>query len=560
MGKLYILMVNYSNLKVLSNNPYNFLVDFADCTLPRILTQVCRDPNSQSYGCADRNWWHYKIRDFPSIILQQVGATLWAARDHKVFLEQHAFVHDIAVAACLFWNKRAIKFHAFEEYYPWEEGYPPLAFSTLSIARLVGENVVDVEEVKDGLKIATQQLSSRFEEKAGNQQVAGFAALSWIRKILPGEVSDELWESMLVKTLKLQDSEGWYQEYGGPDLGYLSVTIDCLWDAYDASNDERLLASAVKAFEFVEKMISVSSGKGIGMHNSRNTDYIVPYGISRLVVACGNPDINLRAKQLLQNIFFINNKSDHFLFAVDDRYLCHYVGLSVMRSIQCLATVDMGSIVTGNVSREKVEKTYLPSCGYISTTSNDERIAVLISVKKGGNLTAYSQVRTVSDFGWIVFSGSKQLVSHWWSDEWVYDTGGCDKSESCWVISGHFVEHNEMESTPFRHFVLRFGSLFLGRRLIPILKSILILKKRKSEIGFRRKILVNNNVITIYDHILGVSSNSKIIRAPRSSKRHVASADGFHYEDLSMGHGENIEEVRENRSNSIMIKTSYSFP
>ncbi len=48
--------------------------------MPRILTQLDRDPTSSTYGCADRNWWHYKIRDFPSIILQQAGYAVWLAR------------------------------------------------------------------------------------------------------------------------------------------------------------------------------------------------------------------------------------------------------------------------------------------------------------------------------------------------------------------------------------------------------------------------------------------------------------------------------------------------
>lgn len=47
--------------------------------LPRILTQFCRDPNNKAFGCVDRNWWHYKIRDFPSIILQQAALTIHIA-------------------------------------------------------------------------------------------------------------------------------------------------------------------------------------------------------------------------------------------------------------------------------------------------------------------------------------------------------------------------------------------------------------------------------------------------------------------------------------------------
>ena len=49
--------------------------------LPRILTQICRDPNSSSFGCFDRNWWHYKIRDFPSVILQQAGLSIHVAKN-----------------------------------------------------------------------------------------------------------------------------------------------------------------------------------------------------------------------------------------------------------------------------------------------------------------------------------------------------------------------------------------------------------------------------------------------------------------------------------------------
>ena len=39
--------------------------------VPRILSQLDRDPDSPTFGCFDRNYWHYKMRDFSSIVLQQ---------------------------------------------------------------------------------------------------------------------------------------------------------------------------------------------------------------------------------------------------------------------------------------------------------------------------------------------------------------------------------------------------------------------------------------------------------------------------------------------------------
>ena len=294
----------------------NALTKVADREMPRILSQFCRDENSPFFGCADRNWWHYKMRDFPSIILQQAGATLYSAQRLKSFKDHKEELLKLTRASCIFWNERAVKFRSFEEYYPWEEGYPPLAFSTLSVARLVSEGLISVDRVTPGLKVAATQLLGRFEMQAANQQVAGLAALCWINRIEPSYVSREEIDALIDKTLNLQNDEGWFEEYGGPDLGYLSVTIDCLWDAYDALADIRLINSAEKALFFLDHMVNNSNGKGIGMHNSRNTDYIVPYGISRFIVASERPNLNLRAKKLFQRIFVINNQSAHFFAAL----------------------------------------------------------------------------------------------------------------------------------------------------------------------------------------------------------------------------------------------------
>jgi hypothetical protein len=44
--------------------------------LPRLLTQLCRDPGHPAYGCFDRHHWHYKMRDFPSAVLVQGALVL----------------------------------------------------------------------------------------------------------------------------------------------------------------------------------------------------------------------------------------------------------------------------------------------------------------------------------------------------------------------------------------------------------------------------------------------------------------------------------------------------
>ncbi|MEI9959627.1 MAG: hypothetical protein WDM76_00440 [Limisphaerales bacterium] len=114
-----------------------------------------------------------------------------------------------------------------KEYYPWEQGYPPLAFSTLAVMKLAAAGVIPLDKVRQGATVAARQLQSRFESQAANQQVAGLAALAWCRKNFPDLVSESRFESLIQQSLALQTKEGWFEEYGGPDLGYLSVTIDC---------------------------------------------------------------------------------------------------------------------------------------------------------------------------------------------------------------------------------------------------------------------------------------------------------------------------------------------
>ena len=52
-------------------------------SIPRLLTNLDRDPDSSNYGCFDRNYWHYKVQDYSSALLQQSALTLALVYSHK---------------------------------------------------------------------------------------------------------------------------------------------------------------------------------------------------------------------------------------------------------------------------------------------------------------------------------------------------------------------------------------------------------------------------------------------------------------------------------------------
>ena len=51
--------------------------------IPKILTLLDRNVHSPTYGCFDRNFWHYKIIDFPSGMAQEFVLPLALAYDTK---------------------------------------------------------------------------------------------------------------------------------------------------------------------------------------------------------------------------------------------------------------------------------------------------------------------------------------------------------------------------------------------------------------------------------------------------------------------------------------------
>ena len=502
-----------------------------DVLIPRALTQVCRDPGSQAYGSFDRAWWHYKTIDFPSIILQQGGYLLMLSAELKHWKLYKEELTKISVAAARFWARRAMKRGAFEEYYPFEQGYPPLAFSTMAVMKIIHDMRGLGPEMREAARRAAGQLESRFERHAANQQVAGLAAYAWTGRNYPELFRERVFRDLKQRTLALQREEGWFVEYGGPDLGYLSVTLDCLWDLADATGDGVFVESASRALRYIASLVGALKS-GIGMHNARNTDYLVPYGIVRFLE---RPEERPFALFVLETLFGRAIGRDHFLQAVDDRYVCHYTGHSIVRACLFLQRIreilkDEKHVPDGRIPGPS--RMFFPGCGHHVLSNEPPRnYSSLVSLRKGGVLTAVSPAGKISDFGWTVWEGRKQFTSHWWSDRWVFKVRE-EKGAIILEVDGHLEQHKEIPSGPWKHMILRIASFFFGRHIIGQLKKRLIFKERNSKHPFQRRITLMADRIIVSDVICNVPRNAIVERAPRASKRHVASADSFHFEDL----------------------------
>ena len=103
--------------------------------IPKILTLMDRNPHSPTYGCFDRNFWHYKIIDFPSGMSQEFVWPLALAyyTDHPAnqFFQQR-ILRDWIEAGIRFAARSAHRDGSCDDYFPFERAGGATAFSLLA--------------------------------------------------------------------------------------------------------------------------------------------------------------------------------------------------------------------------------------------------------------------------------------------------------------------------------------------------------------------------------------------------------------------------------------------
>lgn len=461
----------------------------------RAKCNICLDPNSVLFGSCDRSFWHYKIRDFSSIILQQ-GAEIEFRRLQK-FDKKKAII--FAEGALKFWSDRALGWNAFEEYYPFEDGYPPLAFSTLSVIRLIALSNVEIDRIpklREALEKSANKLIKKSETKALNQYSAGIAALAGLTKLNIAGTNKNNFRQKLDELLSYQTSEGWFPEYGSFDIGYLSVTLDCLWDIYDIFPSEELLNSIENASNFIGAILSIGR-VSFGKFNSRNTDYVLPYGLIRTF--CFNSNENLRLA-----LIEIRNQSALY-DSLDDRYLMHYIGISHIRA----------------------ESYYVKNMSKFKISSEKE-----IFKKNDFELAGVCQVRFKGEIAWLNLR--KGIVCSKNFSDWgirlkiennLYESGVVPYSGDICFEKKQFLvnitKYNEFLPSFTKLSIIKILAFFFGANLI----------------GFLKKRAINrsdNKALMSYDEEQGInfistdykkSKDIFVFKSPPQSIRHVASAE-----------------------------------
>jgi len=466
--------------------------------VPRLLGLFNRNISSSSYGCFDREYWHYNTVDFSCARKQEAVLTLtllYLIKHEKNRYYRNKEILAYIRAALLFWTKIQNKNGSFNEWYPNENSFVVTSFSTYAVSEslLLLKKEIPQEEKASIIKAlakAGDWLINRHETRVMNQQTG--SAIALLNLYLLTNDSKYLNSSLDKISLlnQRQSKEGWFIEYGGPDIGYLSLAIDYLSKYYLKTGNEDVKNIVSRALSFLRHFIQPNLIAG-GEYTSRNTEYLIPHGFE--IFSKINEDALFTASVVRKSLIHIESFPNLF----DDRYLT-YVGYTWLQAY-IDANPELDETVEDNVSNcfnTPFKKYYKESGLFII---NDEYKHFVVNVKKGGALRLYDKKseKTYSDSGILVNSDGR-----WYTSGWLAEIQE-EMDEDSVAVSGNMWKVPDKTMTPVQNILLRLFQLTFGRSsLISLwmkerLRDILITKTEPSNIRYNRKILFKKDLIDL---------------------------------------------------------------
>ncbi|ASC69381.1 hypothetical protein XM38_003080 [Halomicronema hongdechloris C2206] len=253
--------------------------------IPKLLTLQDRNPHSPTYGCFDRNFWQYKIIDFPSGMAQEFVWPLALAYDTDLagneFYRQPR-LRDWVEAGIRYAASSAHRDGSCDDYFPFERASGAAAFSLL--ACLQSYRLLDLDDPKllRFFEKRADWLAHHLESgRLTNHQALIALCLELASRLL----GTDKWAAAIQNRLELvfswQNPEGWFQEYEGCDPGYHTLTLGCLAWLYDLRPSSRLKDAIAKGVNLTAYFVHPDGSYG-GEYTSRNTYNFFPHGFERI--------------------------------------------------------------------------------------------------------------------------------------------------------------------------------------------------------------------------------------------------------------------------------------
>lgn len=485
----------------------------------RLLGLQDRNPGSSTYGCFDRSFWHYRVLDFANGRQQEAALTLALA-----YHISHPLNPYFGKEKMKQWCLAALQFltaiqngdGSFNEYYPHEHAFVTTAFAAFAGSEallLLNEKPPSTVEM---LTKCGKFLLKRDELEVVNQNLGAASALYNIHLLTNEEKFKKGAYSKIKTSLESQSPEGWFHEYGGPDIGYLSVAVSYLAHFYYKTRDAQALAGLKKAVTFLSHFIHPDGTAG-GEYGSRNTFYLIPDGIE--ICAQVDPCAGYLAREIRTSLA----RKGFSPADLDNRYLCNMLYNYVQAYRMC-------NPVREHTSPEPV---LYEESGLL--VEKRDQYHMVTNLRKGGVFKVFCHGELVaSDCGILGRLSEGTLVtSQWLGTSFTRKRSG---GSTQYVVTGQLMKVPEQQMTPLKTMILR-GSLTIGQKYVSdlaknLLRKQLITQKNAVPLFFERRLTLSSD-IHVTDKLRGTGEFAMLHLVTNASLIYVPSSRYFRITELS---------------------------
>ena len=519
------------------------------CQIPRLLGAIDRNPFHETYGCFDRQFWHYRTASFPSEMYQEGVlplALVYATPLPGNRWQGEPRVKELAIAALRFTARNGRRDGSCDDYYPYERALGAAVFSLQAAAMACQILEVDDTDIVAWLKRRADWIGRHDETgRLANHHALAALGLARVSQITGDRRFMQAAQERLRLVLSWQSSEGWFEEYGGADPGYQTVTIDAVAKLRRLTADARLDEPLQRAVEFSRLFLHPDGSYG-GEYGSRGTYHFYPHGFELLA-----PDHAAAA-----------DLADGFLAALaagkqasfdDDRMFAHRLGNLIEAYLDW--SPERPDTDEGNAESHV---RFLPHAGLLVRSDGGNR--TIVSSARGGLFKRFVPGKVpLTDGGLIIeTTDGRQAVSqvHDRHRDLVWQT------DDMLEVSGplHWVRHET--ATPLKQALFHVGMCLVGRWCRTLVRRLLqrqlITGRRTSPVLHTRRIeFTCEGLCRVTDHIQLLDHSLRMRRMAFASDlqaAYVAAANVYQesilrpWSDLS----EYVDELNERGQVSIV--------
>lgn len=439
-------------------------------SVPRLLGAIDRNPFRPSYGCFDREFWHYRVASFPSGMHQEAVWPLALVYVHRLPGNRwrgNPRLKDLIVAGLRYAAQSSHADGSCDDYYPFERALGAAVFSLRAAASAYALLELDLPDVRRWLETRAEWLTRNDESgRLANHHALAALGLAQVARIADRGEFLEAARTRIQRLLEWQSDEGWFEEYGGADPGYQTITIEALANYARLDPGIDLRAPLARAVEFARLFLRADGGYG-GEYGARGTRHFHPHGFELLAGE------NLAAAQLADGYLRAQRRGTLANFSDDRMYVHRLAGLiesyldwSPTRPAASRNTTiaTSGVIPLGNSLSVQDRQTWLPQARLWVLRNN--RVEAIISAARGGVFRFRARGNdAVIDAGLIVETSTGRFAvsqSHDLTRD-VALVGEDEESPSGLGVSGplHWTRFETL--TPVRQAIFHLGMSLVGR-------------------------------------------------------------------------------------------------